>query len=180
MKRRKCTRRIGQNWIPNSGVCERSNNQRDTVTQSIVIVSPRYRYQSSSSYLSRLGKTKGRESKKKDPIQLRSRISFLPPPLRYRAICYDQYHFYPSPISIIAYTVTFLIPLLFSFFFSFFSIDLPSRRFRSYFMDRIKERALAENNCHVIRSDRFTFRKNPRSRIIDNLFSLLDEITANG
>lgn len=120
MKRRKCTRRIGQNWIPNSGVCERSNNQRDTVTQSIVIVSPRYRYQSSSSYLSRLGKTKGRESKKKDPIQLRSRISFLPPPLRYRAICYDQYHFYPSPISIIAYTVTFLISLLFSFFFLFF------------------------------------------------------------
>lgn len=123
MKRRKCTRRIGQNWIPNSGVCERSNNQRDTVAQSIVIVSPRYRYQSSSSYLSRLGKTKGRESKKKQPIQLRSRISFLPPPLRYRAICYDQYHFYPSPISIIAYTVTFLIPLLFSFSSLFFSFD---------------------------------------------------------
>lgn len=77
MKRRKCTRRIGQNWIPNSGVCERSNNQRDTVTQSIVIVSPRYRYQSSSSYLSRLGKTKGRESKKKgpDPVTISNFLS---------------------------------------------------------------------------------------------------------
>lgn len=176
MKRRKCTRRIGQNWIPNSGVCERSNNQRDTVTQSIVIVSPRYRYQSSSSYLSRLGKTKGRESKKKgpDPVTISNFLSATTvtishhmlrplPFLSFTDIDYCLYRYLPNSSPI----------------FLFFSIDLPSRHIRS-FMDRIKERALAENNCHVIRSDRFTFGKNPRLRIIDNLFSFLDEITASG